>query len=141
MLVYLSSTAPATADISTSYVLLGLCRNLNLNVSRNAIDKSTKDDGDNSSFIGGRRRWTLSGDAIWDHTEDHGQAILETTIDSASGQIWFLVTSKTSGDEEFIGTGIITQKDLSWPDENVSSVSFSIQGTGALIQSTGDSTT
>lgn len=139
-LLYALGSAPSAASEATEYTLVGLVRSLSVNQSRNAIDTSTKDDGDDSSFIAGRRNVTLSAGGVFDHTEDGGFTILKTSLAAANGKVWFLVTSTATGDTEFYGSGIVTGLNLDFPDEDVSTFAADIQVTGALSAATGTST-
>jgi hypothetical protein len=84
---WVSASTPSAADESASYTQVGLVTDLNLSISRNAIETSSKDDGDDSSFIAGRRNWTADITAIFDHTSNAGQAIFTTAMNAADGTI------------------------------------------------------
>ena len=139
--LYLATTAPSPATISTQYTLCGNLTSVSISTSRNAIEVSTKDSGDNSEFIAGRRSTTMSGSALFDHVVDAGQAKLYTALAAENGSVWFLVTDNTTTAEEFYGAGVITQYDVAFPDDDASTVDFSVQVTGAITQVNGASTT
>jgi hypothetical protein len=101
------------------------------------MDDSNKDDGDETSVIAGRRNNTISGTCNWDHTADAGQAMFTTAYNASNGLVYFLITSATSGDQEFHGSGVCTQADVSFPDEGISSLSFSVAVNGALTEVAG----
>lgn len=132
--LYLKTSAPSPATTQAQYTLVGNLLSVNIATSRNAIETSTKDDGDNSAFIAGRRSTVLSGTARFDHVVDSGAALLYTQMAAESGELWFLVSSATATDEEFYGAGIITQYDVGFPDDDASTVDFSVQVTGAITQ-------
>ena len=141
MLFYVTEpTAPSVAATASDYTLVGLSTGVNINSSRNAIDKSNKDDGDESTFVAGRRNSTISGSCFWDHTSDTGQDHFQDAFESSNGTIYFLCTSTTNNDVEFHGSGIVTQKNLSFPDEGISQLDFEIQVSGALTEVTGTTT-
>lgn len=139
--LYLATTTPASAALSTSYTVVGKLLEVSISTSRNAIDVSAKSDGDNSEFIAGRRSTTLTGSARFSHTVDSGQAKLYTALAAEAGEIWFLVSDNTTTGEEFHAKGILTQYDVAFPDDDSSTVSFTIQVTGAITQVNGQSTT
>jgi hypothetical protein len=139
--LYLKSSAPSPATISTQYTLVGNLLNVSVSTSRNAIEVSTKDDGDNSAFIAGRRSTTVSGSARFDHVVDTGQNLIYTQMVAESGTVYFLITDNTTTAEEFYGSGVLTQYDVSFPDDDASSLDFSIQVNGAITQQNGQSTT
>jgi predicted secreted protein len=139
--LYLAVSAPTPATISTQYALCGNLTNVSISTSRNAIDVSTKDSGDNSAFISGRRSTTLTGSALFDHVTDSGQTHLYTALAAENGTVYFLVSDNTTTAEEFYGSGVITQYDVSFPDDDASTLDFTIQVSGAITQANGQSTT
>ena len=141
MLFYVTEpTAPSSATAASDYTLVGTSTDLNVNMSRNAMDKSNKDDGDESTFVAGRRNSTVSGTCYWDSTSDAGQDHFQDAFESAAGTIWFLATATATGEPEFHGSGIVTDKSLSFPDEGVAALSFTIQVSGALTEVAGTTT-
>jgi hypothetical protein len=49
--LYFAATAPTPTTISTQYTLVGNLTTVSISTSRNAIDVSTKDSGDNTDVI------------------------------------------------------------------------------------------
>lgn len=135
-LFHVLDSSPSSPAISSEYTLLGLGQSLSISQSRNAMDKSNKADGDNSSFVAGRRNITVSSGGVFDHTEDAGYTILETVFASSDGIVWFLATPLNSGDKEFYGSGVITDLSVTLDDESVSNFTTTIQVTGALVTAT-----
>lgn len=139
-LLYAATTAPGTASAASGYTLVGGIRNVSISRARNAAETSSKDDGDESTFIGLRRNNTVSFDGVWDHTEDAGYTILSNAYEADNGLVYFLVTSTTNGDTEFYGSGILTQLDVAFPDEDISTFTGAIQVSGALTEAAGTTT-
>lgn len=129
-------SAPAEANDAV-YDLVGFGTSLSFNRNAAAIEKSNKDDGRYTSWLPGRRIETVSGSCIFDHTSDAGQAHFATAFASAAGTIWWLITSTTSGDTEFYGSGILTNYSVSFNDEEPSTIEFEIQSSGASTQAAG----
>lgn len=140
LLLYASVSSPGTASAASSYTLVGLATEHNLNRSRGAIDVSTKDSGDDSTFIGGRRNQTVTVSGVFDHTEDNGYTVLSNAYESASGTVYWLLTSTTNGDTEWYGSGVITDLSLSFGDEAASTYSATIQCSGTVTEATGTTT-
>lgn len=140
ILFYAKQTSPATASAASSYTLVGLSQALDISRSRGAIDVSTKDSGDESSFISGRRNQTISVSGVFDHTEDSGYTVLSDAYEASNGTVYFLATSTTNGDTEWYGSGVITDLSVSFPDEGASTYSCTIQVSGALTEATGTTT-
>jgi predicted secreted protein len=141
-LLYVATTAPdaAASASDAAYSLGGLLRNLSLSRTRNAIDASTKDSGDDSTFIAGRRNQSFTADFVFDHSEDAGYTKLSDAYESASATVYWLITSTTTGDTEWTGSGIVTDLSLAFPDEDVSTYNLAVQASGAVTEATGTST-
>ncbi len=141
-LVYAATSAPTTAAEANdaAYALVGKATDISISRSRNAIDVSTKDDGDNSTFISGRRNETVSISGIFDHTEDAGYTKLSDAFEASNGTVYFLVTSTNTGDTEWHGSGVITDLSTSFTDESASTFTATIQASGAVTEVTGTST-
>jgi hypothetical protein len=139
--LYVATSAPTAADEANdaNYSLVGLATEHSLSRSRGAIDVSTKDDGDDSSFIAGRRNQTVSMSGIFDHTEDAGYTKLSDAYEAANGTVYFLLTSTNSGDTEWYGSGVITDLSLTFSDESPSTFSTTIQASGTVTEATGTS--
>jgi len=140
--VYLATAAPSAASLSNdaAYAKLGLNVNLSITGSANDIEKSNKDDGVYSSWLAGRITETVSGSAIFDHTEDTGQGKLQTAWASSSRAIWFLVTSVNSADYEFYGSGVLTGLSYTFNDQEPSQVEFEIRSSGGITYAVGTAT-
>jgi len=141
-LLYAATSAPsdATAAGDAAYALVGLATEHNLNRSRGAIDVSTKDSGDDSTFIAGRRNQTVAVSGVFDHTEDSGYTKLSDAYEASNGTVYILLTSTNSGDTEWHGSGVITDLSVSFPDEGASSFSSTIQLSGAVTEVAGTTT-
>ena len=138
-LCYAGTSAPSAAadNADAAYALVGKATDISISRSRNAIDTSTKDDGDNSSFISGRRNETVSISGLFDHTEDSGYTKLSDAFEAATGTVYFLVTSATTGDTEWHGSGVITDLSTSFADESASTFTATIQVSGAFTEVAG----
>lgn len=137
--LYVATSAPtAAADAAdAAYALVGLATEHSLSRSRGAIDVSTKDNGDDSAFIAGRRNQTVSMSGIFDHTEDAGYTKLSDAYEAANGTVYFLLTSTNAGDTEWHGSGVITDLSLTFSDESPSTFSTTVQVSGSLTEVTG----
>lgn len=138
-LMYAATSAPSAAAEANdaAYALVGLATEHSLNRSRGAIDVSTKDSGDDSTFISGRRNQTISVSGVFDHTEDDGYTKLSDAYEASNGTVYVLLTSTNSGDTEWYGSGVITDLSVSFPDEGASTFSASIQLSGTVTEATG----
>lgn len=139
--LYVSASAPATSDISTSYTEVGYIIDLNITRTREAIPTSSKTDGDNSSYTAGRRDWSVDVSCLFDKESDAGQLIFDTAWNATDSTVYFLITSNTSGDDEWWGSGLVTAYDNTLPDNAAAGMSATIQGTGSLSMQAATTTT
>ncbi len=79
------------------------------------------------------KSWTASVDVFWDETDTTGQGAL---VVGAEVTLNLYPEGSTTGDVYFTGTGIITGKTVSASYDGMVESSISVQGTGALTQST-----
>jgi hypothetical protein len=134
--VYFGTTAPTDAFLLTdaNYTVVGFLKNTSYDRARNALDKSNKDDGDESSFLGGRRTRTFSFSAIYDHAEDAGQAKVVDAYESATGVGYVLISTGVTGDTAFHGNGVVTSAKVSANDQAVSTIDFTVKMNGAVTE-------
>jgi len=67
---------------------------------------------------------------------DEGQALVDEVFASTRGEFWFLITQNLPGTTQYYGKAIITQKDLSFPEESPAQMSFGATIVGPLTTST-----
>lgn len=79
------------------------------------------------------KSWTASVDVFWDETDTTGQGGLSV---GAEVTLNLYPEGSTTGDVYFTGTGIVTGKTVSASYDGMVESSISVQGTGALTQST-----
>lgn len=127
-LFYVKATsAPSDATAASGYTIVGDLTSLSINRSRNVLDRSSKDSGDDRELVAGRRSQNVSGSGYFDHTEDAGYTVLSDAYEAADGKVWWLATSTTSGDTEWHGSGVISDLSSTLDDESISSFSFTIE--------------
>lgn len=141
-LAYAGTSSPSDGSSASdaAYSLVGKVTDISISRSRNAIETSTKDDGDESTFISGRRNQTVTISGYFDHTEDAGYTKLSDAYEASNGTVYFLVTSTTSGDTEWYGSGVITDLSTNFADESTSTFTATIQVSGALTEAAGTTT-
>ena len=137
-LVYAATTAPTNAfnKDDANYTVVGELVNTNYDRIRAAIEKSSKQDGDESTFIAGRRNRKFNFSARFDHTEDNGQAKVVDAYESATGVVYLLISTGVAGDLAFHGSGIVTGAPVTVNDGAVSEVSFTVQMSGVVTETT-----
>ncbi len=79
------------------------------------------------------KSWTASVDVFWDETDTTGQGAL---VVGAEVTLNLYPEGSSTGDVYFTGTGIITGVTVSASYDGMVESSISVQGTGALTQST-----
>jgi predicted secreted protein len=91
--------------------------------------------GNAAAFLAGRTSWTLGGEAKLAFDATKGFSALYTAWKNGStlAVAW---QSTVAGDKGYSGTGFITSLSGDTPDNEDSTFSFSIQGSGALNEFT-----
>ena len=79
------------------------------------------------------RSWTANVESHWDPSDTNGQQSL--TVGSQVA-LTLYPDDNQSGDTELSGNAIVTSKERSVDLGSVISISFSVQGTGALTEGT-----
>lgn len=126
-LFYVSTSSPSDATAASDYTIVGDLTSLSINRSRNVLDRSSKDSGDDRELVAGRRSQNVSGSGFFDHTEDAGYTALSDAYEADDGTIYWLATSTTSGDTEWHGSGILSDLSSTLDDEAISSFSFTVE--------------
>jgi len=86
-----------------------------------------------STFLTDRTGWTGSIECHWDETDTTGQGAM--TI-GASVTLAMYPEGATTGDVYYTGTALITNIERSGASGDTVRASYSVQGTGALTEST-----
>lgn len=112
----------------------------NIKVGKKMIDVSSKDSAGWDEFIGGRANWTMDCESVLEYDTSvgtAGESIKEILDDLIAGTSWTAVIgSGTSGDMKLSGAAFIMDVSISHPDNDKSTFSVSLQGTGALTVGT-----
>jgi len=110
--------------------------NHTLSIGVNARDASTKSSSGWRDLKPGQRQWSISGEHLYTFDASYGATALFSTVSNRS-----LITLKlASGDDDnqrFSGSGYLTSLEMNFPNEENSTFSFTIEGTGELSESTG----
>lgn len=91
--------------------------------------------GNAAAFLAGRTSWTLGGEAKLAFDATKGFSALYTAWKNGSS-LAVAWQSTVAGDKGYSGTGFITSLSGDTPDNEDSTFSFSIQGSGALNEFT-----
>lgn len=134
--LYLVTAEPTAKSDIDEYDLVGFATELQFTRSRNMIDASNKDSGEDSEFIAGRRTSEISSTFYADetHENDAGQAALEQALESKEGTLYWLITNNELGSVQYYGEAKPSQFDLSMPDEGMIAVECTLQVTGAVTR-------
>jgi predicted secreted protein len=96
---------------------------------------ANKDSGNWASKASGRNSWSAQGSAHFEFAPTYGFPSLFTAI--SNGTLLGVVTKTgVSGDKYYSGMAYLTDLSPDFPDNDNSSYSFTLDGTGALTQST-----
>lgn len=136
--LYVNSSDPGSGygDI-TNYDLVGFGQDLGLSIDRDMIESSDKDEGDDATFVGGRRTQEITHTVNGDITDgnDVGQdTILSALNDSTGAKVWFLITDNVSGNIQWYGTFIPANAEWTFPDQGMVEIDLTLQITGAVTK-------
>lgn len=113
-----------------SNIIVGAQRGGTLTITADTIEVTAKQDA-NKEFVPGRYSWTVDCDALVVVT-DSARVLLESKIlNGETVDVVFEVSDGTNT-TTYSGTGIVTNYAITGSMDDVSTVSISIQGTGAL---------
>lgn len=106
-----------------------------LTVDGETIDVTTKDSAGWKEVLAGMKSWSFSGSGILDFAAVEGpDEIFDDLVNGALATFRF--STATTGDSQFVGTGLYNNLGISAPLEDKVTFSFSIDGSGPLTRST-----
>lgn len=112
---------------------LGLRRNFSIDIAQTPIETSSAADHW-STFIPGQSVFTLEGEYVYDKSDAPQDALRVAALGTtSSGVIDFIAKIDT---ETFTGSGTLTSWSPTVPYDDAVSVTFSIQGSGAIVHAT-----
>ena len=118
-------------DISGTATLIGGETGCSLNLRTNVVDSTCKDDSSNRTLLASIAEWSMSGNA----KNNEGNAGIEKLITNMTSRASGTVQIKTYNSKIFSGTGFYTDVTLDFPYDDNSTVSFQVEGSGALTYS------
>ncbi len=131
--IYLSASAPQDKWDVTDYDAVAYVTQITDNITRNAINESDADSGNDSDYQAGRRDADVQITAHYDVAEDAGQDAAWTAIkdDTAGGgKVHALITSNVAGDREDALVGIVTGVNRTYSDEGIATLAIAIKQSG-----------
>lgn len=85
------------------------------------------------TYLASLTSWSGSVDVFWDETDTNGQGALDV---GSSVTLNLYPEGDTAGDTYYTGTAIVTGKSISSAFDGMVEASVSVQGTGALTETT-----
>jgi len=110
--------------------------NHSLNLGMSPRDATTKDSAAWKALLGGLRNWSISGDALMAMDAAYGYSELQAVL-IARTAVTVKFSSEVAGDYYWSGSALLTVLDLEAGTEDNASMSYTLEGTGALTQYTG----
>jgi predicted secreted protein len=98
-------------------------------------EASNKDSNGWSEVREGQKSWTMSGEFIFAEDASYGFSDL-FTLAAARTKITVKMSTEVAGDKAYNGDAYITSVSKSSPNENTETFSLSLQGTGAITETT-----
>jgi predicted secreted protein len=125
-------------DVSGTLTKIANATSNDFDVTKDMIDVTNKDSAGWKEFIVGEGGWTMNIDGMFE--EDGGVSQIswkDIYTDLAAGTaITAVMTSQVSGDIKLSGSAFFSNLTLSAPNNDVTTFTASLQGTGALTVST-----
>lgn len=125
-------------DVSGTLTKIANATSNDFDVTKDMIDVTNKDSAGWKEFIVGEGGWTMNIDGMFE--EDGGVSQIswkDIYTDLAAGTaITAVMTSTVSGDIKLSGSAFFSNLTLSAPNNDVTTFTASLQGTGALTVST-----
>ena len=125
-------------DVSGTLTKIANATSNDFDITKDMIDVTNKDSAGWKEFIVGEGGWTMNIDGMFE--EDGGVSTIswkDIYTDLAAGTaITALMTSNVSGDIKLSGSSFFSNLTLSAPNNDVTTFTASLQGTGALTVST-----
>lgn len=120
-------------DLSIDAVLIGGIQDATLEISRNAIDVTNKDDAGWDSFINGQGSASISGTCVYEE-DDAGQEDLIDAILAGSDTLNVFVFrpwGASVGADMWTWNGMVTSANVDSPNKDALSFPITIQLSGA----------
>lgn len=106
-----------------------------LDLSMAVRDTTNKDNAGWQTGLGGLKSWTCSAEAMFDQAANYTFDQLFALFDARTAITVYLSTTVT-GDKKYSGSALITGLKKSAPNEANVTFSVTLQGTGALTETT-----
>mgnify|MGYP003639218282 CR=1 FL=1 len=129
MLLYTS------VDDGTTWIPIAHSTDNTLDVTGDTREANTKDSSGWREYLASFKSWTMSGESLLALDSAHGFTQL-LAIMEADTVIKVKISSEVTGDKYWTGSALITSISMSTPMEDNGSMSYSIQGSGALTEAT-----
>lgn len=114
---------------------IGDTRTLTVAIQTATIDVSTRDSGGWKEIIGGQRSWTASVSGVVDYTEGANEATIKSlvTLGIARTAIGLLFGNAATGNQNYTGSGIITNVEITAEYESTVEYTAEIEGSGPIV--------
>lgn len=120
-----------STDNGSTYSKIYHSTSASLSVSMETRDASSKDSNGWKDVLEGQRSWTMEAEGLAALDATWGYQEVFTAMEGRT-KIKLKFSTEVTSDEYFFGDGYITSLSLDAPNEDSSTFSVSIEGTGAL---------
>lgn len=110
-------------------------QNHTLTMGMETRDATTKDSSGWATKKEGLRSWSISGDGLYYFAATYGPSDLFGLLENRT-RVSLKFTTNVSGDKYFTGYAYLTSLEVSAPQEDTASFSFSFEGDGAIDEVT-----
>lgn len=120
--------------ITLDAVALAYSKDFSVSLDSESIDITNRDGSWWKGVLRGTRSWSISGSGLYSST-DVGKKILQAWYDDTADASIAVVLTLADGTINLAGNAILTNLSYDGPHADAATYSFTMEGNGALIQS------
>jgi len=130
----MAEVAGKLMTITLDATALAFSRDFSVSLDTETIDITSRDTSWWRRLLRGMRSWSISGSGLYS-SSDPGKKVLQDWYDDATDASIAVILTLADGTITLTGTGLLTNLSYDGPHADAATYSFSIEGTGALVQS------
>ena len=130
----MAEVAGKLMTITLDATALAFSRDFSVSLDTETIDITSRDTSWWRKLLRGMRSWSISGSGLYS-SSDPGKKVLQDWYDDATDASIAVILTLADGTITLTRTGLLTNLSYDGPHADAATYSFSIEGTGALVQS------
>ena len=128
----MSTHAGSEGTVKSGANAIAEIRSYTINETGDTIEDSSMGDV-SRTYKAGLKTWTASVEVFWDETDTNGQGSFDV---GSTVTLNVYPEGSSSGDMYYTGSAIVTGKTINATFDGMVEASFTLQGTGALTETT-----